>query len=445
MIKVIAKFQTTLSSGISETSTELILTDNKTLDNDGATLPTATYGFVIDEENAEREYLIGSVAGSTVTIVARGLSLIDGMTEKADNKRPHRKGASVKIVNHPVLARIVETLKGDLALENIPKLPSARVINNDRHLVDKEYADAIAAAGITSLLVADNGGTTVNVGAGYLSQNGEVIAYAGAANQSLADDDTNYIQIKDGVLNINTTGFDDDAMPLAEAVCSSGDITSLVDRRAFLSWLAIKPNYGIARGTDGVFIDLAANSSLEFNSGKLKLAGTIEGAKTFDTIPVLPASDPTADNEATRKSYVDNFFYNSFTKAAGDELRHSNDTAKTTSSTSYVKVKEIVLSQDIEACRIKFTLHHSATYSSGVTYYGRIYKNGVAIGTERSRNDSAEAVTHSQDFTNFSSGDLIQIYAKVSDPTYTTQISNFRIYYDLIADGTETGTNQDPS
>jgi len=32
---------------------------------------------------------------------------------------------------------------------------------------------------------------------------------------------------------------------------------------------------------------------------------TIAGIKTFSSIPILPASDPTADNEASRKAYVD--------------------------------------------------------------------------------------------------------------------------------------------
>lgn len=32
---------------------------------------------------------------------------------------------------------------------------------------------------------------------------------------------------------------------------------------------------------------------------------TIAGVKTFSSIPVLPASDPTSDNQAVRKSYVD--------------------------------------------------------------------------------------------------------------------------------------------
>lgn len=33
---------------------------------------------------------------------------------------------------------------------------------------------------------------------------------------------------------------------------------------------------------------------------------TIVGTKTFSTIPALPASDPTSDNQAVRKSYADN-------------------------------------------------------------------------------------------------------------------------------------------
>lgn len=35
-------------------------------------------------------------------------------------------------------------------------------------------------------------------------------------------------------------------------------------------------------------------------------AQTIAGVKTFSSIPVLPASNPTADNDAVRKAYVDN-------------------------------------------------------------------------------------------------------------------------------------------
>src|SRR3990167_10698259 len=35
---------------------------------------------------------------------------------------------------------------------------------------------------------------------------------------------------------------------------------------------------------------------------------SVGGVKTFTSIPVLPASDPTTDNQATRKAYVDGKF-----------------------------------------------------------------------------------------------------------------------------------------
>lgn len=41
------------------------------------------------------------------------------------------------------------------------------------------------------------------------------------------------------------------------------------------------------------------------NSMLLTTAQTAAGIKTFSSIPVLPASDPTTDNQAVRKAYVD--------------------------------------------------------------------------------------------------------------------------------------------
>lgn len=60
---------------------------------------------------------------------------------------------------------------------------------------------------------------------------------------------------------------------------------------------------------------------------------TIAGTKTFSTIPVLPASDPTTDNQAARKSYVDDLtdaigevtFYDYSTSASSYTARDSED------------------------------------------------------------------------------------------------------------------------
>jgi hypothetical protein len=66
--------------------------------------------------------------------------------------------------------------------------------------------------------------------------------------------------------------------------------------------------WGLIAGTLSNQTDLQAALNLKANDNEVvKLTGnqTISGTKTFSTIPVLPASDPTTANQAVRKAYVD--------------------------------------------------------------------------------------------------------------------------------------------
>jgi L-arabinose isomerase len=66
------------------------------------------------------------------------------------------------------------------------------------------------------------------------------------------------------------------------------------------------------------------------------------------------------------------------------------------------------------------------------------------VGTEQT-DVTAGYVTMSEDLTYFETGDLIQIYAKISNATYTAYVRNFRLYYDVAIDTTAlSATNQDP-
>jgi len=60
------------------------------------------------------------------------------------------------------------------------------------------------------------------------------------------------------------------------------------------------------------------------HSGHVKTTGdeTIAGVKTFSSIPILPASDPTSNNEAVRKAYVDKFIYHD-TQMINDDTAYS--------------------------------------------------------------------------------------------------------------------------
>lgn len=110
--------------------------------------------------------------------------------------------------------------------------------------------------------------------------------------------------------------------------------------------------------------------------------------------------------------------------AAGTYLLASQDTERTvTGDTSYHKLKEIIIVRT-GGLTVKFDLNGAGV--GGESAYGRVYKNGSAIGTER--NLVTGYTTYSEDFTGLVPGDLIQVYAKVSSAGNTGYIRNFRIY-----------------
>jgi len=112
---------------------------------------------------------------------------------------------------------------------------------------------------------------------------------------------------------------------------------------------------------------------------------------------------------------------------AGDNLCLSSDGQQGTTSDSYIKVKEAKIYR-AGTYRIKFDLR---TTDVGFTAYGRIYRNGEAIGTERSVS-GAGYTTFSEDIAEWEEGDLIQLYYHQTGGTggQSAYIQNFRVYYD---------------
>lgn len=116
--------------------------------------------------------------------------------------------------------------------------------------------------------------------------------------------------------------------------------------------------------------------------------------------------------------------------AAGDTLRTSADTERSkTDDETYTKVKECQVKR-YGTLRIKFDLKwNGGGGASNVS--ARIYKNGSAVGTERTTN-STTYVTYSEDISGWEPNDLCQLYYKtggVSGNQVSTQ--NFRLYYDF--------------
>jgi len=154
---------------------------------------------------------------------------------------------------------------------------------------------------------------------------------------------------------------------------------------------------------------------------------TVAGIKTFSSIPVLPNSDPTADNEIVRKSYIDD---NSFdvVSEVSNVLIDSADNEREIQSigSSYTLDKQITFNEVGGNITAKFDLKDD-NGSGGC--FGKVYINGSPVGIEREETASVWT-TYSENFS-ISNGDLVQLYTKYDNSGGGTGglCRNFRLYY----------------
>jgi len=111
--------------------------------------------------------------------------------------------------------------------------------------------------------------------------------------------------------------------------------------------------------------------------------------------------------------------------AAGNQKISSNPGEKTTTSTTYVKLKQTKIGRS-GTYRIEFSLK---TLGSQYPAYGRIYRNGAAVGTERSVTGT-NYVVFSQDIGGWSVGDYIEIWGRTSDASATANVEWLQLYVD---------------
>lgn len=108
-LDVIALYEDNLQNSIATTDTSLTLV--RGTDKAGTAL-SGTFGFIIDEGSTIQEFITATCAGTTCTSVSRGISLTDGSTSVTALKKAHRKGATIKMTNWPVLGRLNRMLNG---------------------------------------------------------------------------------------------------------------------------------------------------------------------------------------------------------------------------------------------------------------------------------------------------------------------------------------------
>lgn len=236
MPKPIANFETYATKKLTDTGTELFIFD--VVDDAGNSLDGKAVWVTIDDGTSKTERAFGTVdAGNKkITLTLRGVDPNDSTVEVAALKFNHDASASVKITDAHYLLQVTEMLSGDIDLQGVPKLPSARTISNARDLVDKEYSDAQSVASFSDFATVDAGGLNVNVNAGTLVTATGTIDFAGVSGQAMADNSTNYLELdENGNFVSNTTGWTEGNVPLSKVVTASGDITSISLTRGLIT------------------------------------------------------------------------------------------------------------------------------------------------------------------------------------------------------------------
>jgi len=109
---------------------------------------------------------------------------------------------------------------------------------------------------------------------------------------------------------------------------------------------------------------------------------------------------------------------------AGDVLEFlmSLNTERQTASLAYVKVKEAVVPRS-GTYRVKFDLK---CFDATAIAYGRIYKGGVAHGTEQTQAD-ATWTTKSEDLV-FDALDTVELWYKTNNINKDAFVRNFKLY-----------------
>lgn len=140
----VAVFQTSLASSIGTSDTSMTLVS--ATDAAGTSLASSTYGFVIDEGTATEEFVLANCTGTACTGMTRGVSPITGNTTVTALKKAHRRGASVKITDSPLLLIMARTLNGQDSLPNKLYYSGTNTFSSSTELISKGYADTEIAS-----------------------------------------------------------------------------------------------------------------------------------------------------------------------------------------------------------------------------------------------------------------------------------------------------------
>jgi hypothetical protein len=111
-----ALFETSLQSRISSTDTSMTLVANSVR---GGSSLSGYQCFTLDEGRTDAEFVCGSISGTSVTSLERGIDALTGTSTNSVLKFAHRVGANVKVTDFPLIARLRNQANG---IETFPNL-----------------------------------------------------------------------------------------------------------------------------------------------------------------------------------------------------------------------------------------------------------------------------------------------------------------------------------
>lgn len=249
--QIIADFETALSAAISIGATSFTI--SSALDDDGVSLPAGTYYFTVDNGSSVKEYLTGTLSGTTISSVK---SVSRQGVETVGAARAHRVGAPCIITDFNTFKKYIDGIAlagsatatpstlGISQLSAVASAPAAPVVlvandpsifpnaygvdagSNDTYVITLTTAPAAYATGQVYAFKAN----TVNTGAATLNINSlgakSIVRSDGAA---LADGDIAAGQIVEVIYdgtNMRLTGPRGGATATKQTFTASGTYTA---------------------------------------------------------------------------------------------------------------------------------------------------------------------------------------------------------------------------
>lgn len=182
LLKVTADFETSLLVSVNETDTTATLTSAD--DTDGIPLADGLWGFTIDNNTPQKEYIVATLTGDELTAI---FNISEQGVATSGFSRFHRKGAVVEVTDWAALLRVVNILNGTtnldggtpLAYDSTPALGSSNQLATVQYVLDHVNGGAVS---FNAEVIAGMAGETLTTGQWVYLKEADGRWYKTAAN-----------------------------------------------------------------------------------------------------------------------------------------------------------------------------------------------------------------------------------------------------------------------